>query len=40
MGSKFVEPEEGLVACGDQGKGRLADINLIFEAAVNVVEGK
>lgn len=39
-GVKFVEPEEGLVACGDQGRGRLADINLIFEAAVNVVEGK
>ena len=29
-GVKFVEPEEGLVACGDQGKGRLADINLIL----------
>lgn len=39
-GFKFVEPEEGLVACGDTGKGRLADINIIYEAAVSVIEGK
>jgi len=39
-GFKFVEPEVGLVACGDTGKGRLADINIIYEAAVSVIEGK
>lgn len=39
-GVQFVEPETGLVACGDEGKGRLADINTIYEAAVNVIEGK
>ncbi|HOP64239.1 MAG TPA: flavoprotein [Spirochaetota bacterium] len=39
-GVKFIEPETGLVACGDEGKGRLADINTIYEAACNVIEGK
>jgi phosphopantothenoylcysteine synthetase/decarboxylase len=39
-GVKFVEPEEGPVACGDEGKGRLADINEIYRAAVNVIEGE
>jgi phosphopantothenoylcysteine synthetase/decarboxylase len=37
-GFKFVEPEEGLVACGDEGIGKLADINTIYEAAVGVIE--
>lgn len=33
-----VEPGEGPVACGDEGKGRLADIEKIFEVAVNAVK--
>jgi phosphopantothenoylcysteine synthetase/decarboxylase len=39
-GFKFVEPDDGQVACGDQGVGRLADINTIYEAAISVIEGK
>ena len=38
-GFKFVEPDEGLVACGDEGIGKLADINTIYKAAVGVIEG-
>lgn len=38
-GVKFVDPEEGLVACGDEGTGKLADIEKIFEAAKNVIKG-
>lgn len=30
-GVKVVEPETGFLACGTNGKGRLADINIIFE---------
>lgn len=37
-GVKFVEPETGVVACGDSGKGRLADINVIYKAALDVVK--
>lgn len=32
IGVKIVEPETGFLACGTEGKGRLADINTIFEA--------
>ncbi|HPS58982.1 MAG TPA: flavoprotein [Spirochaetota bacterium] len=39
-GVHIVEPESGLVACGDEGKGRLADINIIFEAACSVINSK
>lgn len=30
---KIIEPETGFLACGTEGKGRLADINVIFETA-------
>ncbi len=30
-----IEPEAGFLACGENGKGRLADINLIFETVKN-----
>ena len=30
-GAVFVEPEEGFLACGTDGKGRLANINKIYE---------
>ena len=39
-GFGFVEPDDGLAACGDQGVGRLADINAIYKAAIGVIEGK
>ncbi len=38
-GVKFVEPGSGLVACGDEGKGRLASIEEIFRMAKDVIEG-
>jgi phosphopantothenoylcysteine decarboxylase/phosphopantothenate--cysteine ligase len=39
-GIKFVEPDDGPVACGDQGIGRLADIDAIYRAAAGVIEGE
>ncbi len=38
-GVTIVEPDTGSVACGDEGTGRLADINDIYRAAVNVIKG-
>ncbi len=32
-GIKIIEPDSGFLACDTQGKGRLADINIIFESA-------
>jgi len=29
LGYRFVEPESGMLACGDEGKGRLADVGVI-----------
>ncbi|MBN2039401.1 MAG: phosphopantothenoylcysteine decarboxylase [Spirochaetes bacterium] len=36
-GVNFIDPASGLVACGDEGTGRLADINDIFNAAKKLV---
>jgi phosphopantothenoylcysteine synthetase/decarboxylase len=38
-GVTVIDPEEGSVACGDEGIGRLAEIERIFEVAVNVIKG-
>ncbi len=38
-GVKFVEPTEGLVACGDEGKGKLAEVEDIFKVAIDVIDG-
>lgn len=35
FGALFVEPEEGFLACGTDGKGRLADVNKIYSKAVD-----
>jgi phosphopantothenoylcysteine decarboxylase / phosphopantothenate---cysteine ligase len=37
-GIHFIEPDAGVVACGDEGHGKLADINKIFKAAEDVIE--
>ena len=37
-GSKFIEPEEGYLACGVNGQGRLADINKIYSFVCNEFE--
>lgn len=34
-GVEIIEPESGFLACGTQGKGRLADINIIFDGVKN-----
>lgn len=34
---KIIEPETGFLACGTEGKGRLANINVIFETAKNIL---
>jgi phosphopantothenoylcysteine decarboxylase/phosphopantothenate--cysteine ligase len=36
-GFHFVEPEEGALACGDVGKGRLAGCDTIFERIVSIL---
>ncbi|MFR6489184.1 MAG: bifunctional phosphopantothenoylcysteine decarboxylase/phosphopantothenate--cysteine ligase CoaBC, partial [Clostridium sp.] len=38
LGYELVEPEVGYLACGDTGKGKLADINLIEERILHVLE--
>jgi len=40
LGVKFVGPEEGLLACGEEGAGRLASINKIFESVVSAITEK
>lgn len=34
---EIIEPEEGFLACGYNGKGRLADINIIFEKIKDIL---
>lgn len=34
---KIIDPESGFLACGTEGKGRLADINKIFAEAKNIL---
>ena len=34
---KIIEPDTGFLACGTEGKGRLADINIIYETAKNIL---
>ncbi len=40
LGYIFVEPEEGLLACGDVGKGKLADPAAILERILHVLNPK
>lgn len=37
-GARFVDPDSGYLACGTEGKGRLADLNDIFDAVKNVLK--
>jgi len=34
----IIEPDVGMVACGDEGKGRLASIERIFEESISVIK--
>lgn len=36
-GITIIEPETGFLACGCEGKGRLSDINIIFDAAKKIL---
>ena len=36
-GVEFVDPEEGMLACGMEGRGRLADIEKIISAANKIL---
>ena len=37
---QIVEPDTGFLACGSEGKGRLADLNAIFDKAVELISEK
>lgn len=37
LGVEFVEPEEGYLACGDEGAGRLADVDRIVAKALSMI---
>ena len=37
-GYNIIEPESGFLACGSEGKGRLADLSKIFDKAVEMME--
>ena len=38
LGYEFIEPASGVLACGDDGKGKLADVNTIIDSVVNALE--
>lgn len=40
IGVNFVEPEEGKLACGEEGKGRLASVDKILESIVDAFTEK
>jgi len=40
LGVKFMGPERGLLACGEEGLGRLVSINKIFEAIISSLTEK
>ena len=37
-GVEFVGPDDGSLACGDSGKGRMAEVEEIMEAICNILE--
>lgn len=39
LGYEFIEPSEGILACGDTGKGKLADTKLITKIALSKLYG-
>jgi len=38
LGYQFIEPASGRLACGDIGKGKLADVDEIIEFVINVIK--
>lgn len=39
FGASVIEPEQGYLACGTNGQGRLADIKIIFEKTTKILSG-
>jgi phosphopantothenoylcysteine synthetase/decarboxylase len=39
-GAQFVEPAEGMLACGYEGVGRLAEVETILRAVESVLSAK
>ena len=40
LGYEFIEPVSGVLACGDEGKGKLADVNTIIDSVLNALESR
>lgn len=40
LGYEFIEPASGRLACGDEGRGKLADVNTIVEKVLDALENK
>lgn len=40
LGYEFIEPASGILACGDEGKGKLADVNTIIDTVLDALENK
>ena len=40
LGYEFIEPSSGVLACGDNGKGKLADVNTIIEKVLKELDNK
>ena len=40
LGYEFIEPASGVLACGDEGKGKLADVNTIIDSVLNSLENR
>lgn len=40
LGYEILPPEEGYLACGYEGSGRLADIQKIYEKSIEIIENK
>ena len=40
LGYEFIEPSSGVLACGDNGKGKLADVNTIIEKVLQDLDNK
>ena len=40
LGYHFVQPRESLLACGDVGRGAMADVDVIFKEINRLLEGK
>lgn len=40
LGYIFIEPKEGILACGDKGKGKLQDVDIIVENIISFLENQ